>query len=541
MLLRDRTARPGDLQVVVHRIAARPRAKLVTVPRLDGKKRSSPSCDAPADLSTAGSLIRGTSRVQHRCVRESGRIVAAVSTSDTPGASVEATLRVRLEGAEALHERAAWALEALLARARVVDWRLVGQGEPADLTWSTTSATLPHEPACWSFRAAGPPPAARDPLAFAFWWLAREEERLADEDSFDEHGRFRYDASALSRLEDPLAAPVDELATTLAEALRPWCAPLVEGDPAWRLVLTHDIDLPWRWTWTGRRRAARALRDALRRGRAASAARTAAALVAMPAMRMVGRDPWSNARRIAALEERLGASSTSYLLVGAHTPEDGDDELHARGASYLRALVALDESGDRIGLHGSYTSSVVTGRLALERERIERDTGRTVTDHRFHYLRHRPVEAWPMLDRAGIRTDASLGYAEQPGFRAGTAHPYRAWDHEAGTPLDLVVIPLAVMDATFDERYLDVRDHAAREQHVQEAIGRIAAYRGSASLLIHNDRLCNRADDGWTRSYRSLLRHVATTGGVACTAAHAGAKYRARIPAWRTGSSGHDA
>ncbi len=51
------------------------------------------------------------------------------------------------------------------------------------------------------------------------------------------------------RLDDPLAAPVDELAATLAEPLRPWRAPRAEGEPAWRLVLTHDIGdvgLVWR-------------------------------------------------------------------------------------------------------------------------------------------------------------------------------------------------------------------------------------------------------------------------------------------------------
>lgn len=139
-----------------------------------------------------------------------------------------------------------------------------------------------------------------------------------------------------------------------------------------------------------------------------------------------------------------------------------------------------------------------------------------------------------MLQSIGATSDASLGFAEQPGFRAGTAHPFRAWDHDAGAPLELVVIPLALMDATFDERYIGIRDRAERRRRCVEVLDAISRYRGSASLLVHNDRLCNGADDGWTSLYRYLLRRVRSSGGRACTAAEAVAAYRALLPNRRT-------
>jgi peptidoglycan/xylan/chitin deacetylase (PgdA/CDA1 family) len=450
-------------------------------------------------------------------------------------------LRVRLSGPSHLHEQAAWALEALLARARVREWEIVAAGEEgADLEWGDggggsgprAGVALPADPAAWEFAWDREPDPARDPLAFTFWWLARVEEQLAPEHAFDGHGRFRAAGSALARREDPLAAPVDELARELAAGLSRWATVVDPGGPTWRLVATHDIDLPWRWTSQGRRRALRRMRDELRAGRIAGAARTAVALAGSPLAAVVG-DPWDNLAAITRLERREQARSTSFLLVGRHVDEDGSAQLHERGAGWARTGSGIDELGDLVGLHGSYTSSVVEGRLRDERVELQQRLGVPVADHRFHYLRHRPDAAWPLLERVGIETDSSLGYAERPGFRAGTAQPFRAWDHGRGRPLGLVVIPLAVMDASYDERYLHLNG-AACTRHLGGVVERIRELDGAACLLVHNDRLCTVDDGGWTRRYRAILRMVRDSGGVACTAAAAGAAYRELLPAWRT-------
>lgn len=434
------------------------------------------------------------------------------------------TLRVRLDVPTQHHEQAAWALEALLARARVLDWKLVeAAGDDADLA-------LPADAAQWRFAWDRQPDAERDPLAFTFWWLARVEELLAPKDAFDEHGRFRYDRSAMSRLPDSLAAPVDHLVGPLAERLLGWRTEPPEGEPVWRIVASHDIDLPVRWTRVGRRRAMRSIWHDLRRGRLGAVIRTKLAWLA--ALLPGSRDPWDNFAAITDLERAEGAESTSYLLVGRHAPEDGAAELHERGRAWIGDARG-PALGDRVGLHGSYTSSDTTGRLQAELAELGARTGGSHPDHRFHYLRHRPVEAWPLLGRTGIRSDSSLGFPEQPGFRAGTAHPYRAWDHEAGAPLDVVVIPLALMDASFDERYLDIRDRAERRRRCSEVLDAIGRHHGCASVLVHNDRLCNVADDGWTRLYRDLLRHVRLSGGRACTAGEAVSAYLSLLPAHR--------
>ncbi len=446
--------------------------------------------------------------------------MAAAPTPDRP-------MRVRLDVPDEHLAAAEWALEALMARARILEWERVEDGGDVDLE-------LPAEAAQWDFRGDREPDPEWDPLAFTFWWLARVEELLAPEDAFDEHGRFRYARSAAGRRRQPHGTPVDDLAAELAEPLGAWRVDVPLGEPSWRVVATHDIDLPWRWTRVGRRRAVRQLRDDLKRLRLVAVLRALAALAAIPIWRVRRTDPWDNFEAITSLERAERAESTSYVLVGRHAPEDGDAELHDRGRSWLGAARGSD-LGDRVGLHGSYTASDTPGRLSAELSDLGSRTGAPHPDHRFHYLRHRPVDAWPVLERAGMRSDSSLGFAECPGFRAGTAHPFRAWDHAAGAPLELVVIPLAVMDASFDRRYLHLPRRRDRREHAEAMLDAVRLRGGCASLLLHNDRLCNSTDDGWTSIYRHLLRHVRATGGRACTAAEAVAAYRALLPARRGG------
>jgi hypothetical protein len=448
-----------------------------------------------------------------------------------PARSRRPVLRVFVPHQGPLRAQAVWAVEALMVRAEVPRWELAEAADDADLAFA-------HEPSAWQFVWDAAPDARADALAFSFWWLARVEELLAPRDAHDEHGRFTHASSALARIGDPLATPVDDLARDLDidERFRE------AGEPGWAIVPTHDIDLTWRWTRRGVRRGAKAAVRALQAGRIGEAVAAFAALIAVPYWRLRRDDPWNNAQRIRRLEWSLGARSTSYVLTDFHVPADGDPDMHERGRDrYIASLVEGTRRRRRgsatgsgtIGLHGSYTMSTTPGGIARERRMLEKLAGGEVRDHRYHYLRHRPTDAWPELDAAGITSDATLGYAEQPGFRAGTAHPFRAWHHEEGRTLDLVVIPLAFMDASLAERYLDLDPRSDGADLAVATLDAIERVGGSASVLFHNDRLCTVDTGSWTRLYRRLLTRTRTRGGIAHTAREAAIGYRTAIPAWR--------
>lgn len=423
--------------------------------------------------------------------------------------------------------RARWALEQLLSTASV-RYREVAPGHDPDVGYGCAGSrlTLAHDPDAWSFTRAAPPgPTAADEplpecdaLAATFWHLARVEELLAeqsgDRDAFDGHGRFHAEASALHGAagHDPqrgVLAPVDLIARHVRQGLALQPASL-DGAGRWLLALTHDIDVPRRHTRAGIRRAARTVAKGPG-GRIAALL----ALVALPAWLLLRRDPWTNAASIARMELRASARSTSYLLFGRRVAQDGERATLGGLDRYARDAHA---GGGQLGLHGSY--SVTDDPAQLDRELAqlrslgaELGVGDAPVDHRFHYLRHRPWHAWPLLDGRGIRSDSSLGYASMPGLRAGFSHPFLAWDHDADRPLELVILPLAFMDATLEPRYLDASPRAARQMFAS-MIDWFVEERSAVSVLWHNDQLC-AGPGSWrsTRLYRWMVRRVIRRGG----------------------------
>ena len=440
---------------------------------------------------------------------------------------------------DSIRPKAAWALETLASRR---GWRLVvsdvdharrpaAYGVEIGVGCEGSWLSVPFDAAQWQFTRAEPD-ATRDPLACAFWWLARVEEQLAhqsgDTGAFDEHGRFCSVAAAVAPGVSVL--PVDELAHSLLGELE--MHPIWPSQRACAIAVTHDIDVPWRWSRQGVRRAARAIRQSLLSGKVGAALATAMAMVAAPVWWVMRRDPWCNAAAIARMEAGFGATSTSYMIAGHHDPHDG----HA--TSYRRVLksyaATVQAAGGEVGLHGSYTASVTDGRIEQERAALEAASGSNVRSHRYHYLRHLPARDWPRLEACGLASDASLGYADNVGYRSGTCHPYRAWDHESNCSLNLIIIPMPLMDATLEPRYSGVSPGSPEARDlINQLVASLVRHGGGASVLWHNDKLRGIDQRQWTRCFRDLMRAGKHAGAWMAPAGEVASAWDARFPASR--------
>jgi peptidoglycan/xylan/chitin deacetylase (PgdA/CDA1 family) len=390
----------------------------------------------------------------------------------------------------AVERRARWVLDTLGARD-------VGFGDD-----------LPYRPDAWEQLERGELP-ADDELAEAFFHLARVEERGARR---DEQGRFRAAWSCL----DPLDPPLERLRRRLGV-----------GPPRWAgarfaVALTHDVDTPWRWTRSGLRGGASRLKGHVLAGRTGSALREGRGLAQVPIHLLRGTDPNWRFEQLLAEERARGASSTFFVLAGHHDPHDG-----ARPETYdrlrPRLVGTLLEHGGEVGLHGSYRSA---DDLALLRD--ERDTLlevmsvytaiTRVSGHRYHYLRVDPHRNLRPLQELGLAYDTTLAFPDATGFRAGIAHPFRPWDLEADQPLDLIELPLAVMDVTLaEDRYLGLSARAAWPR-LERLLDWAAANGGGFAVLWHTDRFDPATSAGWDRLYYRVLEEVTSRGGVCVSA-----------------------
>jgi hypothetical protein len=316
------------------------------------------------------------------------------------------------------------------------------------------------------------------------------------------------------------AAPLDEIVLALREVATGVGAapePAYPDGARFAVALTHDIDTPWRWSAPGLRGAGARLKAALAQGDAAAARREASGLARAPLHRLRGSDPnWSHSR-FAALESRRGFSSTCFVLAAHRDPHDGASP-EAYAERRARLVAELDELGLEVGLHASYTCLADERLIAGERAELARLLGGPIAGNRHHYLRLPWHDGIRALDRLGFAYDATLGYAERPGPRAGLSFPFRPWDVAAGAPLRIFELPLVLMDATLaEERYLGLSPDAAWEE-VERVLDHLHDVGGCASVLWHNDRFDPVYGRGWDRLYERLLDGIAERGGYAGTA-----------------------
>ena len=352
-------------------------------------------------------------------------------------------------------------------------------------------ADLPYRAEAWESVEHGARPEG-DAIAEAFFHLARVEEIGG---ARDERNRFPAAASCL----DPLDPPIERLRRELG------CEPPRYGGAKFAVALTHDVDVPWRWTPIGIRGAAARLRH--------GALHEAGALARVPLHKVRGTDPNWRFAEIAAEERAHGArGSTFYVIAGHGHRADG-----AAPESYDRLRPKLVEellaSGSEVGLHGSYLAADELDRLAAEADTL-RDLASSVEGQRYHYLRIDPHRNLVPLGSLGFKYDTTLGFPDALGFRAGIAHPFHPWDFEKEEPAAIVEVPLAVMDATLAEaRYQGLSAEEAKPQ-LLALLDWAAEHGGGFSILWHPDRFDAPSARGWDRLYFELLDAVRERGGI---------------------------
>lgn len=156
------------------------------------------------------------------------------------------------------------------------------------------------------------------------------------------------------------------------------------------------------------------------------------------------KSPYRSFKKILDLEEKYGALSSFYFLATSsdirrfrYDIEDLEDELRQ-----------ITERGWEVGLHGGYYAYNDLEEILQEKRRLEQVAGHQVSGYRNHYLRFLVPDSWELLKRAGFRYDTTLGYNEMAGFRNGMCHPFRPYNLRTADEIDILEIPLAVMDST---------------------------------------------------------------------------------------------
>jgi peptidoglycan/xylan/chitin deacetylase (PgdA/CDA1 family) len=398
---------------------------------------------------------------------------------------------------------------------------------------------LEHHVRLWT----GLPPDARADVPRPPDELVRRLLRIEEyeRDHRDEWGNFEFGMAEANRAGRLWVPELDLwLADRRAELARDAeLVPLWPDGRRFAVCVTHDVDMVSRAVTPAQ--ALRGVRAALRpmpegRGEGASdrVLRVARA-AARPAYHGVARVPpcGPTLERCAAIELELGVTG-SYLftvLPDDPTPYDCvyalEDPCEFRGRRTTVAEVTRELAADGfdVGLHGSYASALDARILSAERERLAAATGGPVTTTRQHYL-HFDVRRTPRVQaESGLRTDSTLGFNRNIGFRAGTSLPFRLFDAERESEVDVLEVPLVIQEAPLvASNALDLGADGARTA-VTGVIDSVAEAGGVATVLFHPHSLL---DPGQLELYRHVIEHGLASGAWVASLAEIDAWWRER-------------
>ena len=332
-----------------------------------------------------------------------------------------------------------------------------------------------------------------DILSASFYMVSRYEEYL--EFQPDEHGRFKA-SSSLAFRNNFLTIPVVDLwAREFARALLKRYPTLAFRRNEFSALLTIDSDQPFAYLGKSLMSSFGGMIRDLTSGDGHAGDR-------YKVVTHEKKDPFEVYDYITESIEKYNTEAIFFFPTGDHSKHDMNPSW--KNEEY-RLLVNSISDKFRSGLHPSYHSHGSYKLLEQELERLKSITGKEIDSSRFHYIRLSFPSSYRGLIKAGIREDYSMGFPDEPGFRAGIARPYFFYDVAEERQTDLEIVPFQVMDATlFQYKNLDP---AASKEIIINLADQIKRVGGQFVSLWHNTSLLETPEwKGWREIFESILQ-----------------------------------
>jgi hypothetical protein len=339
-----------------------------------------------------------------------------------------------------------------------------------DLFKGKISHSLFHQKECLSFDEQP------DPLASIFYTLSRMEEY--DSVQTDQLLRFEAKASVLSKfkwLQTPICDiwALDFIAfleSQLQITLHP-------KQPRFYFQPTFDIDNTFAYAHKN------TLRTALAHAKDLVYRRHTRLTDRQKVRKGLQPDPYDTFDWIEQIAQFYPETKVFWLL-GNYTKLDKNiSHLNVAQQAKIKQISKVAE----IGMHGSSLTQNSAIQLQTEIERLAQITGYRPMSNRQHFLLMSLPRTYQMLVQNGITHDYTMGYAENTGFRAGTARSFKWFDLSKNEITPLQIHPFAYMDGTLKE-YLGLSPEAANQQ-IKCLFEQVRIFGGTFSFLWHNETI----------------------------------------------------
>jgi hypothetical protein len=333
-----------------------------------------------------------------------------------------------------------------------------------------------------------------DIFAASFFLVSRYEEYL--EYKPDEHGRFKA-SSSLAYRNGFLGIPIVDLwAREMSKSILKKLQTLTFKRNEYMALLTVDIDQPFAYLGKGLLRTIGGLFRDIKKmdGHVGDRYKIVA---------MGEKDPYEVFDYITENIEGNNSDVRFFIPVGNYSKYDKNPSWKN---DEFRKLILHLSGKYKTGLHPSYYSSENTSLIKTEAEHLKAILKSEVTISRFHYIRLFMPQSYHGIKNAGINEDYSMGYPDEPGFRAGIARPFYFYDVSEDKPTSLKIIPFQVMDGTlFDYKKLDP---VTSKELILNLINESRKVGGLFVSIWHNTSLLDNDQwKGWREVFEFVLKN----------------------------------
>jgi hypothetical protein len=332
-----------------------------------------------------------------------------------------------------------------------------------------------------------------DIFAASFFLVSRYEEYL--EHMPDEYGRFKA-CSSLAFNNGFLGIPiVDIWAKEMAKVFLKKSQSLAFKRNDYNALVTFDIDQPFAYLGKSLFRSLGGFIKDLK-------SHTGKATDRYRIIARGEKDPYEIFDYITESINKYRSDARFFIPVGDHSKYDKNPSW--KNDEYRQLIIRLSRKY-QVGLHPSFYASDNSLLVRKEAAHLKTVLEREIVISRFHYVRLFMPQSYLNIHNAGITEDYSMGYPDEPGFRAGIARPFYFYNISDDTETNLKIVPFQVMDATL-YKYKNL-DPGASKELISKLVNETRKVGGLFVSIWHNTSLLENAEwQGWREVFEFMLK-----------------------------------
>lgn len=332
-----------------------------------------------------------------------------------------------------------------------------------------------------------------DVFAASFYLVSRYEEYLPHRR--DEHNRYHPHESLAFKngfLQQPL---VNIYAFILKNAILNKYPAYFFPETDFKSIITVDIDLAYAYLYKGLLRNIGGFAKLIKQNKWYELVRR------IKIISNVMPDPFDTYQYQLTLNKQHQLSFIYFILLADY---DAFDKNIKHTNKQFQSLIKYLADYAEMGIHLSYTSNKKPEKINKEINRLKDIIHRPVTKNRQHFLMLQLPDTYQKLINCGITDDYTMGYAQEPGFRASIATPFNFYNLNIEYETPLKIHPFAFMDGTFAD-YLKIQPLQAFEV-IKRLIKEVKSINGTFYSLWHNQTFSEtNVWKGWQSIFEDFI------------------------------------